>query len=162
MWSKVDPVVVAVQRISIPVCQHHGERCIRDEVVNIEDLMESLPALRVILLVDGFTELGEVGTIRLSRAGLPVQVLVNVAEKPAVIEIALAAAKIDAEEFLLESLLENVEPQVPIVQPYGCPGHPRGGHAGGAKQLTADVLVHARGVLHRIIEVNAAQTVESR
>src|SRR5439155_12550723 len=94
-------------------------------------------------------------------SGLPCPALVNSIAQVGIVQISIDSLEINPQEVLRESFLEHVQTQFAAIQFNQRVGDPRSRHPGGAKQFAGNLLVDIARVLHRIVQVDFTQTVES-
>ena len=131
------------------------------ERVDVEPLADRGLPLGRIDQAAGRDERLQIGS---GNAVLPLVALdefVEIDPRAAVVEIAAGVVEVALEKVTVDRLLEDIEPEIAVVEENAGVGHARGGDAGLEKQMRAEPFGQERRILGGIVEVELVEAVKA-
>ena len=170
---EVEPVVVGVEAVAVPVAEHRLERHEAHEVLDVDELLEPRPALLHVGLGAGLGDGAEVRALdrrrrrlrgallrlRRLRALVELELAVDILAEAAVVEVAARVLEVPLQEVAVERLLQHIEAEVAPVHHHARVLDARRGLTGAAEDLGGDPLAQQRLVLHRVVEMELREPV---
>ena len=118
----INPIIVAVAQVSVPVVQLDLEGSQSDNPLDIKPLGNLFQPLRGILHLQGFAQCGEVSPIGDAFAGVPLEIGIQVLQETWVIKVSFGGAEVLLQEGLVPAPFEHINAQIASIDRHQGPG----------------------------------------